>query len=173
MSAPAVPVIIGIDSSPLRLGIGVVRDEDGAALGCDVALLDGSPEATAEALSTLGGNMDRHGWEPTLAYLEEVFPPGRGMAYRAGIALGYVEAGLRGRWPWLTIQRISAPAWRSRVGLVGSGRRELKAAAIAHAEELGFTPAGSDDAAEASLIARAAWLDVEQGVCLRVNSEES
>lgn len=168
------PLIMGLDSSPTRLGWGVVRDEDGLSAACGVHHLDGSPEAVRGALRDIERRLADA--EVSLCYVEEVYPPGRGMAYRTGIALGYVEYAVRARWPWAPIARVTPARWRSVVGIghapasvAGRGaRREwLKTRALVVAEQHGFTTQGSDDAAEGALIALAAWRELEAGQLAR------
>jgi hypothetical protein len=174
--------VLGFDASPSKLGAGAVYDHDGSPALADVFPLDGSPEAMRDALRDVEVALDAAHAEPSLAYIEEPFG-GTGDArvvMQTGEALGMLTYALRARWPGLVIDRIHTARWRRMVGvgrapegLSGSARRKwLKEAAVERALRLGWElptvgkrpPRPSDDAAEAALIARAAWLDLEAGV---------
>lgn len=177
-------MLLGLDVSPSKVGIGAVLDEDGSpALPATFELVDG-PESIRELVGALYFRLGSERLEPMVAYLERPGHAARGGAGQldAGIAIGMWWFALRHAWPHLVIDTITATAWRSKVGLprpeswpvkleAHERRRWWKNCAIAEAGRLGFElpEVGkrlrrySDDAAEGALIARACWLDAEDG----------
>ena len=178
-------VVLGIDPSKTKMGWGVVMDADGSPGPCGAADLDGSPQATWEAIAALDVMLDARAWEPVLVYVEYPFG-GRGGGhgiFLSGVAVGLAEMAARRFWPLAAIDRIGSMSWRPKVGLrnrapagVGDSRKWLKAADVVEAQRLGFDVPlvgkrvirPSDDAADGALIARAAWLDLEAGVAQRL-----
>lgn len=175
MTVP-IPVLLGCDVSETKVGIGVVRDDDGRPVRAAVELLDG-PESVREVLSALTWSLQ--GYEPVFAYIEEPVRFGADGQVRAGIAVGMLWYALRRHWSAITVDLIKPDVWRSRVGIARAPkalsqhqrRAWYKARAVDEAEGLGFelplvgvrVLRPSDDAAEGALLARAAWVDLEAG----------
>ncbi len=184
----SIPVILGLDASPTKVGWGLLRDDTGAPVACGVQTLDGSPESTRDAISTINLTLDLHGASPIFSWVER--PVGgvgnSDSAMKAGEALGMVIYASRAYWPWLTIARAETNKWRglngiptrAPKGLPGrdANRKWFKQKAIERATALGFelpivgkrVLRPSDDAAEGACIAWAAWAALEANPAWRV-----
>lgn len=180
--------VLGFDVSPKKMGVGIVRDADGSPVLAGYYPLDGSAEVLAAVLMHVDRVMKVRELVPVFGMVERPFGAVGDVegAMRAGVALGALEFAARMQWTWLTLDRVEATTWRSRNGIPPRApkeiegreprRRWLKERAVERAVELGFdlpvvgarVRRLSDDAAEGALIARAAWLALENGDAVRI-----
>lgn len=175
-------IIVGFDVSVTRVGVAAVLSGDGSPLGCEARFVNfakrgWSSRAVADFVS-------EQPWifRPVLAiYVEQpAFPrvSGPESAFKAGRALQVVVSACELVWS-STVELLKDAQWKDRADVrrhKGSTIQDVYAATAPpwpapssakpdvylRALELGFRPGGSQDAADAALVAHAGWITVNR-----------
>jgi Holliday junction resolvasome RuvABC endonuclease subunit len=153
-------LVLGLDPSPLRLGWAVMRLDYERPLECGwdtLASLQGEsadPPTIRAALAIVAARADHHG---EVAYVA-IERPWHGFSRRGAIlaaeTCGQVVQAVSRRWPHAAIERFEPAEWRRLAGLSGAAK---KPEVLIYAESLGWRPDGSQDAADAAMIALAGY----------------
>lgn len=170
------PVILGLDPSPHRIGWGVVTLEDGAPVACGVVpFAHINPDdwrvwfdrSVRNTLRTVVLNARIVDADVSAVYVEK---PGGGRSVQGTLDVAWVAgqiAQAAGRRWNVDVWSFRPQEWKKAVGLKGNA---MKDECIAFAREFGFdvpvigktTQHYSDDAADAGLIARAGWVELDR-----------
>lgn len=173
-----VPVVLGIDASPNRVGWGMVAWEDGRPIGCGCldVLLPGRRWATLHVRAGLHEVLHRFLASPVdqvaAVYREAPWfghSTGHKAATETGRALGIVDAHLE-HLVRVPVRELQPSSWRSKAGVGRKGtatyeqvadavpapwpvRESCKPEVYLRSLLLGFDPEGRQDAADAACIA--------------------
>ena len=175
------PVILGLDPSPHRCGWGLVRLDDGAPIACGCVEIEhanrddwrvGFDRAVRAVLSEIIINADYEiypgpDWDVSAVYVEK---PAGGRSFQGVLDIAWVSgqfAQAAGRRWNVDVWCLRPQTWKSAVGLPGNASKE---AVLLHAIDLGFdtynagglNPTITQDAADAGLIARAGWAELDR-----------
>lgn len=154
-------VLVGLDPSPLRLGWAAVNIDTGnpAAHGCESIAVPSAGWADTQithAARRIWRTLDNHGCHVTAWCREEPMTKFARVAKAHGYTCGLVDAMVRRQWPWaIVIGSIGPTEWRRLCGLPGNAPKGvvLEEARTLIGDEL----LEDQDAADALLVARAAW----------------
>lgn len=154
-------VLIGLDPSPLRLGWAAVDIDTGTPIdaGChDISTPSGgwADQQILAAAVTIRQTLADQRHNITAWCREEPMTRFPNVAKAHGYTCGLVDAMVRRTWPWaIIITPIGPTEWRRVCGLPGNAP---KRAVLDAAGDLTGNPELRDqDAADALLVARAAW----------------
>lgn len=175
------PVILGLDPSPHRCGWGVVRLDDGAPVACGCVEIRhankdgwrvGFDRAVRDAVAVIAKASDTfytvvREHEVSAVYVER---PSGGRNYQGTLDIAWVSgqvAQAAGRRFGVDVWCLRPQEWKSAVGLAGNASKE---AVLLRAIDLGFDaynaggldPVITQDAADAGLIARAGWIELDR-----------
>ena len=184
-----IPVILGLDTSPHRCGWGLVRLDDGAPVACGCVEIAhenkddwrvGFDVAARTALSDMaldkswgyGSSLTVGHWyervEVSAVYVER---PAGGRNYQGTLDIAWVSgqfAQAAGRRWDVDVWCLRPQEWKSAVGLPGNASKDdVMGAAFAlgfdSRDRGGLNPTLTQDAADAGLIARAGWVELDRG----------
>lgn len=172
--------VLGIDVSTRRIGIGAVEYGSGRALGCAALTIELSRRDWK--IARISGFLREHDWtvgrDCAAVWIERPALPkvsGTDAAFKAGRAVQAAVSACELCFPGLVVRELRDAEWKDRADVrlhKGATLKDVHAAAdppwpapssakpdvYLRALELGFSPQGSQDAADAALVARAGWI---------------
>lgn len=166
------PIILGLDPSPHRCGWGVVRLDDGTPVACGCVEIahankddwrvwfDRSVRETVKEIAKVSDTFytQVREYEVAAVYVER---PAGGRNYQGTLDIAWVSgqvAQAAGRRWNVDVWCLRPQEWKSAVEMPGNAAKD---AVMMAAHELGFL-AESQDAADAGLIARAGWVELNR-----------
>lgn len=153
-------VLVGLDPSPLRLGWAAVTIDDGTpvAYGTEDISVPGHGWADTQivyATQRIWRQLDHGGHHVTAWTREEPMTRFPSVAKQHGYTCGLVDAMVRRQWPWaIVITPVGPTEWRRLCGLPGNAPKTV---VLGVARGLTSIDLDDQDAADALLVARAAW----------------
>lgn len=162
--------LVGLDPSKSRLGwaivIDVATDCTLIAHGCERLDRKGGgwlEHQVREALATVATRayLIGPGYDVTRWVREEPITRHPRTAKDHGAVCHAVDAGCRRLWPWASFWTLMPAEWRKLVGMSGHAPKEaVREWAVAWCWELGIEEPATQDAADAIVIGRAAWVQL-------------